>query len=160
MPDDSRIKRILKRYQKNGTFSDGIMDVTSLGVDELLQACRCAEVSSLDAPKELDDQALAHLARRMGIEFDRSQFDYFLHSYVRAEFCPADYNDPWLHRSQHQKTGHHKRFRYQKGCVGFLCARKTDRRIMKHMRLMNHSTRSNNQRMELTGARRDVRMLA
>ena len=70
------------------------MDVTSLGVDELLQACHCAEVSSLDAPMELDDQALAHLARRMGIDFDRSQFDYFLHSYVRAEFCPAYYNDP------------------------------------------------------------------
>ena len=93
MLDDPRIKRVLKRYQKGGTLSDGIMDVTSLGVAELLQACRLPEVRSLDAPKELDDQALACLARRMGIEFDRSQFDYFLHSYVREEFCPSYYED-------------------------------------------------------------------
>ena len=94
MLDDPRIKRVLKRYQKDEKFSDSSMDVTSIGVAELLQACRCTEASSLDAPKELDDQALACLARRMGIEFDRSQFDYFLHSYVRAEFCPAYYDDP------------------------------------------------------------------
>ena len=94
MLDDPRIKRILKRYPKSDKFSDVFMDVTSLGVIELMQACCCSEVSSLDAPKELDDQGLAHLASRMGIEFDRSQFDYFLHSYVRSEFFPSYYEDP------------------------------------------------------------------
>jgi hypothetical protein len=93
MLDDPRIKRVLKRYKKDGKLSDSIMDVTSLGVAELLLACRCAEARSLDAPRELDDHALAYLARRMGLEFDRSQFDFFLHSYVRAEFCPAYYDD-------------------------------------------------------------------
>jgi len=94
MLDDPRIKRILKRYPKGDKFSDVFMDVTSLGVVELMQACRCSEVSSLDAPRELDDQALAHLASRMGVEFDCGQFDYFLHSYVRAEFFPSYYKDP------------------------------------------------------------------
>ena len=70
------------------------MDVTSLGVAELLLACRRGEAKSLDAPIELDDQALAYFARRLGIEFDRSQFDYFLHSYVRAEFSSSYYEDP------------------------------------------------------------------
>jgi hypothetical protein len=94
MLDDPRIKRILKRYPKSDKFSDVFMDVTSLGVAELLQVCRCGEARCLDAPKELDDQALSYLARLMSIEFDRGQFDYFLHSYVRSEFFPSYYDDP------------------------------------------------------------------
>lgn len=30
---------------------------------------------------------LDYLAQLMGMEFDESQFDYFLHSYVRSEFA-------------------------------------------------------------------------
>ena len=94
MLDDPRIKRILKRYPKGDRFSDVFMDVTSLGVGELLQVCRCEEARCLDAPKELDEEALSRLASRMGIEFDRGQFDYYLHSYVRSEFFPTYYEDP------------------------------------------------------------------
>jgi hypothetical protein len=94
MPDDLRVKRVLKRYPKEDKFSDASLDLTGLGAAELLQACRCLELTSLDAPKALDDEALAYLARRMGIEFDSSQFDHFLHSYVRAEFFPSYYEDP------------------------------------------------------------------
>jgi hypothetical protein len=94
MLDDPRIKRILKRYPKGDKFSDVFLDVTSLGDAELLQACRCDDSGRLDGPKELDDQALLHLSRRIGIEFDRGQFDYFLHSYVRSEFFPSYYEDP------------------------------------------------------------------
>jgi len=94
MPDDPRIKRVLKRYQKNGKFSDASIDVTSLGVTKLLEACRGSNASFLDAPRELDDAALAWLAARLGIEFDRGQFDYYLHSYVRAEFLLSYYEDP------------------------------------------------------------------
>jgi len=85
MLDDPRIKRVLKRYRKDDELSDGSMDVTSLGVAELLKACRHDEVRSLNSPIELDEQARAYLARRMGIEFDVGQFDYFLHAYVRTE---------------------------------------------------------------------------
>jgi hypothetical protein len=93
MLDDPRIKRILKRYPKGDKFSDVFMDVTSLGDAELLQACRCNDPCDLDTPKELDDLALSHLSRRMGIEFDRGRFDYFMHSYVRSEFFPSYYED-------------------------------------------------------------------
>src|SRR5713101_473413 len=94
MPDDPRIKRVLKRYRKDDNFWDASIDVTGLGVDELLRACGAGEVRFLDVPRELDDKALAYLSSRMEIEFDRDQFDYFLHSYVRTEFCPAYYDDP------------------------------------------------------------------
>ena len=94
MADDPRIKRILKRYPKGDKFADVFMDVTNLGVAELLQVCRCEEASCLDTPKELDEQALSLLASKMGIEFDPGQFDYYLHSYVRSEFFAAYYKDP------------------------------------------------------------------
>jgi hypothetical protein len=94
MPDDPRIKRVLKRYQKGDKFSDASVDVTSIGVAGLLLACRRDEEKSLDAPIELDDQALTFLSGRLGFEFDRGQYDYFLHSYVRSEFLPSYYEDP------------------------------------------------------------------
>ena len=92
--DDLRIKRILKRYPKGDKFSDVFMDVTNLGVAELLRVCRCDEARCLDVPKELDEPALSRLATMMGFEFDPGQFDYYLHSYVRSEFFPAYYEDP------------------------------------------------------------------
>jgi hypothetical protein len=94
MPDDPRIKRVLKRYPKGQQFSDASIEVTNLGFDDLLQACRCNADDALTAPRELDDHALAHFARRMGIEFDSAHFDYFLHSYVRSEFVSAYFADP------------------------------------------------------------------
>jgi hypothetical protein len=94
MLDDPHIIRILKRYPKGDKFSDVFMDVTSLGVVELLQVSRCDEAHCLDVPKELDDQALSRVASKMGIEFDPGEFDYFLHSYVRLEYFPAYYEDP------------------------------------------------------------------
>src|ERR1700704_111436 len=90
MQDDPRIKRVLKRYRKDEKFSDASMDVSALGVAELLRACRSQDVNYLTAPKELDECAVAHLSQVMGLEFDRDQFDYFLHSYVRSE-CKSDF---------------------------------------------------------------------
>ena len=94
MLDDSRIKRVLKRYPKSDQFSDASMDVSAYGDAALLEACRCHHIDDLTAPRELDDYALAHFAQRMGIEFDISQFDYFIHSYVRSEFFETYYDAP------------------------------------------------------------------
>jgi hypothetical protein len=94
MFDDQRIKRVLKRYRKEEQFSDASMDVGSFGIAALMQACRCDDVNSLNAPKELDDHAVAHFANLMGIDFDHSQFDYFLHAYLRSEFLEAYRDDP------------------------------------------------------------------
>ena len=58
MPDDPHIKRVLKRYRKGEQFSDASMELTNLGVDELLRACRRAEASALSVPKELDQFAM------------------------------------------------------------------------------------------------------
>jgi hypothetical protein len=94
MPDDPRIKRVLKRYRKGEQFPDASVELTNLGVDELLQACRCDEANSLNLPKELDDYAIVYLSRRMGIEFDSACFDFYLHSYVRSEFVSTYFADP------------------------------------------------------------------
>jgi hypothetical protein len=76
MLDDPRIKRVLKRYPKSDQFSDASMDVSTYGDTALLEACRREHADDMSGPIELDDQALAHFQQRMGIEFDRSQFDY------------------------------------------------------------------------------------
>ena len=94
MHDDPRIKRVLKRYCKEEKFSDASMDVSALGVVELLRAFRSNDADYLTAPKELDGHAVAHLSRVMGIEFDPDQFDYFLHSYVREECISEFFADP------------------------------------------------------------------
>jgi hypothetical protein len=94
MLDDPRIKRVLKRYPKDDHFSDASIDVSTYGDLALLEACGRECVDEMSGPIELDHRALDHFATRLGIEFDRSQFDYFLHSYVRSEFLESYYDDP------------------------------------------------------------------
>ena len=94
MLDDPRVKRVLKRYPKEDQFSDASIDVSGCGDLELMEACRRDDVDDLSLPIELDDRALLHLGQRMGIEFDRARFDYFLHSYVRSESVDEYCNDP------------------------------------------------------------------
>jgi hypothetical protein len=94
MPDDPRIKRVLKRYRKGEQFPDASLELTDLGVDELLQACRCDQANALNLPKELDDYAMSYLTRRLGIEFDSAAFDFYLHEYVRSEFRSTYFSDP------------------------------------------------------------------
>src|SRR5262245_5875788 len=94
MIDDPRIKRVLKRYRKEENVSDASIEVTALGDSELLLACRCTGELSLAGPRELDDHALSHLSRLTGIAFDRDEFDYYLHSYVRSEFVSTYFDDP------------------------------------------------------------------
>ena len=86
MLDDPRIKRVLKRYLKGDPFFDSSLDVSKYGDAALMEAFRCQDVNHFSSPRELDDHALGHFSRRMGMEFDHNQFDYFLHSYVRSEF--------------------------------------------------------------------------
>src|SRR5262245_32877163 len=94
MLDDPRIKRVIKRFPKGDQFSDASMDVSSFGDADLLAACRRQDVNEFSRPIELDDYALSRLAQRMGNVFDREQFDYFPHSYIRAEHREDYYNDP------------------------------------------------------------------
>lgn len=70
------------------------MDVTNLGVGALSEVCRTNDATSLNAPILLDHEALDVLEKRMGVHFDRSDFDYYLHAYVCAEYFPACYEDP------------------------------------------------------------------
>ena len=94
MRDDPRIKRVLKRYRKDEKFSDAAMDVSALGVSELLRAVRSDDIDFLTTPKQLDDCGVAHLSQVMGLEFTPEQFDYFLHSYVRDECASEFFADP------------------------------------------------------------------
>jgi hypothetical protein len=68
---------------------------------------------------ELDDHALAHFAQRMGIEFDRSQFDYFLHSYVRSEHLESYYNDPTVTSFPAPENGPPSKIPLEKGLRWF-----------------------------------------
>jgi hypothetical protein len=89
MLDDPRIKRVIKRYRKGEDISDAVMDVSNFGDAELLKACRCIGENAFVKPRELDGWALAYLSPYLQTSFDCSQFDYFLHSYVRPEFADS-----------------------------------------------------------------------
>jgi hypothetical protein len=82
--EDPRIKRVLKRYLKGEEYSSDSMDVTGIGLENLQSACRC-DSDGFRLPKELDGYALVCLTGWMGINFDASEYDYFIHSYVKRE---------------------------------------------------------------------------
>jgi hypothetical protein len=87
--DDPRIKRVLKRYLKNNEFSDASMELTGISLEELQSMCSCSPVD-FKGPRELDGLALVHFTNRMGVSFDASTYDYFVHSYTRREFCSPE----------------------------------------------------------------------
>jgi hypothetical protein len=87
--DDPRIKRVLKRYLKNEDFPDASLELTGISLEELQSMCSCS-AADFSVPRELDGYALVYFTNRMGMNFDASQFDYFVHSYARREFCSPD----------------------------------------------------------------------
>lgn len=87
--DDPRIKRVLKRYLKNEEFSDATLELTGIGLQELQSLCRCS-AEHFNAPIELDGYGLVNFTNRLSMSFDASAYDYFIHSYVRREFCSSD----------------------------------------------------------------------
>jgi hypothetical protein len=87
--DDSRIKSVLKRYLKGEEFSEASLELIGISLEELLSMCRCS-ADELKAPRELDGYGLVNFTNRMGMSFDVSKYDYFIHSYIRREFCSSD----------------------------------------------------------------------
>ena len=94
MQDDHRLKRILKRYPKAGEWPDASMDVSEVGLATLQQALGVQPDDMLMSPRELDDRAQEWLTANLGMRFERADFDYFLHVYVRREHDEAYSRDP------------------------------------------------------------------
>jgi hypothetical protein len=87
--DDPRIKRVLKRYLKDDEFSESSLELTGISLEELKSMCSCS-ADGFKAPRELDGYSLVNFTNRMGMSFDASKYDYFVHSYARREFCSPD----------------------------------------------------------------------
>jgi hypothetical protein len=87
--DDPRIKRVLKRYLKREEFSDAALELTGIAIEELQSMCRCS-ADDFKTPRELDGYGLVNFTNRLGMSFDASKYDYFVHSYTRREFCSSD----------------------------------------------------------------------
>ena len=94
MPDDPRIKVVLKRYRKEEQYFDASMELIDVSVDLLRDACRYEKEDFSARPRELDGKAQAFLSTHIGMDFDEMLFDYFLHPYVRNEFVSTYYKDP------------------------------------------------------------------
>jgi hypothetical protein len=94
MPDDPRIKVVLKRYRKGEEMPSDSIDFTGVPFALLGTACRYPGEDFLERPRELDREARAILTAQIGIDFDPATFDYFLHPYVRREFFSTYYDDP------------------------------------------------------------------
>jgi hypothetical protein len=65
------------------------MELTGISLEELQSMCSCA-ADGFNKPRELDGLALVHFTNRMGMDFDASKYDYFVHFYARREFCSPD----------------------------------------------------------------------
>ena len=87
--EDARIKRVLKRYLKGEEHSDAWLELTGIDFEELQSMCRCS-AGDFNAPRELDGCNLVNFTNLLGMSFDAIKYDYFVHSYVRREFCSAD----------------------------------------------------------------------
>jgi len=94
MKNDPRLVRLLKRYPKDDDFFDASIDVSHLELEQILQICQCQKDSDLTLPRELGEFELSQFGKIFGFDSDRSNYDYFLHSYVRAEFVSSYYSDP------------------------------------------------------------------
>lgn len=116
MVDECHIKRVLKRYRKDSNLADASLEVTRLGLDVLMQACGVLDPKLLSAPRELDKGGLSYLSNQMGIDFDLSHFDYYLHSYVRAESTPRLYSDPSFEPGVPSELGPPPRIPVPEGC--------------------------------------------
>ena len=115
MLDDPRIKRVLKRYRKGERFFDASMDVSAYGDIALLTACRCEQVEDIADPRELDEYALEYFAGLLETVFDTSQFDYFLHSYIRSEFVDSYFDDPTVTSFLSPENGPPSKISLEKG---------------------------------------------
>jgi hypothetical protein len=116
MAEDPHIKRVLKRYRRDSAFPDASLDVTRLGVDVLLRACAVADSMQLNAPRELKATGLLYLSSHMGVELDRDNFDYYIHSYVRAEFSARIYEDPSFYPAVPSELGPPSKIPVPDGC--------------------------------------------
>jgi hypothetical protein len=93
MPNDPRIKVVLKRYRKEEEYPDASIELDGMDLGVLRAACRCEAEDFLSKPCELDEQARLFLSTHMGVDFDSVLFDHYLHAYVRKEFVPTYYDD-------------------------------------------------------------------
>jgi hypothetical protein len=87
--DDPRIKRVLRRYLKGEDFPEASLELTGITFEELQTMC-CCSADGFKGPRELDGYGIVNFTNRMGMSFDASQYDYFVHSYARREFCSSD----------------------------------------------------------------------
>jgi hypothetical protein len=79
----------LKRYLKNDEFSDASLELAGISLEELQSTC-CCSADDFKSPGKLDGHGLVYFTNRLGMSFDASEYDYFVHSYVRREFCSRD----------------------------------------------------------------------
>lgn len=88
--DDPRIKRVLKRYEKDAQFSNAHIDLEGIGLEALNAAFRFSPEDEFKSPRKLDEYVTTCLEQWMGIELDAVIYDYFIHPYARREFCLAE----------------------------------------------------------------------
>src|SRR6266436_5408661 len=85
MPDDARVKRVLKRYPREAQLSDASIEVTGISTADLQAAFGCAADDPIYTPRQLAGPQMAFFRDRLKAEFEPGEFDYFLHAYVRSE---------------------------------------------------------------------------
>lgn len=89
--DDPRIKRVLKRYEKDAQFRDAHIDLEAVSLEALNVAFGFPPEDEFKSPRKLDEYAIACFEQWMGIELDAGIYDYFIHPYARREFCSAEH---------------------------------------------------------------------
>jgi hypothetical protein len=93
MIDDPRLMTVLKRYPKGGERCDSTINLDSMPISEVAAALRILPGVSNIKPLLLDEYAIAYFSKRWPIPFDSSNYDYFIHRYLKKEFDSIENND-------------------------------------------------------------------
>ena len=88
--DDPRVKRVLKRYEKDAQFSDAHIDLEGISLEALNAAFRFSPEDEFESPRKLDEYAIASIEQWMGLGFDGGIYDFYVHPYARREFCSEE----------------------------------------------------------------------
>ena len=86
MIDDSRVKRVLKGYPKGSTRFDKYIDLNNIPIADLRAALRSSPDDKDVKPHQLDDYAIDYFSKIWPQAFDMSQYDYFIHIYLKPEY--------------------------------------------------------------------------
>ena len=89
MIEDTRVKRVLKRYPRESSRFDAYIDISNIPIIDIRAALRLSSDDEDVKPRQLDDYAINYFSKKWSQAFDVAQYDYFIHIYLKPEYISS-----------------------------------------------------------------------